>query len=66
MNIQAVIDDFLRRTSLYSVLDIRHIPEEESLFVERKVGHVPVVIDISADHDPESLIQHLKKVPAIY
>lgn len=65
-DIQIALDKFLRETRFRSVTDLIHIAAEEVVVVVRKMGFRSCIIDISGDHTPEEVINHLKQVTAIY
>lgn len=64
--VQIALDQFLRETRFRSVTDLIHIAAEEVVVVVRKMGFRSCIIDISGDHTPEEVINHLKQVTAIY
>lgn len=66
MKIQQLLDKMLTINHYRSVTDLQYIPEDNVVFVKRKMGFKDTLINIDEDADEAEVLAHLESVPAIY
>lgn len=66
MQVQRILDEIIISSHFRSVLDLEYFPEDEVIYVQRKIGSRSTLIDVSEDGTESELRSHLLRVAAIY
>lgn len=66
MKVQQLLDKMLTTNHYRSVTDLQYIPEDNVVFVKRKMGFKDTVINIGNDRTEMDVKAHIESVPAIY
>lgn len=66
MKVQQLLDKMLTINHYRSVTDLQYIPEDNVVFVKRKMGFKDTVINIGNDRTEMDVKAHIESVPAIY